>query len=31
MRRGKCEITATAAGRKALYEGFTAKLLTAAK
>jgi hypothetical protein len=31
IRRGKCEITATAAGRKALYEGFTTKFVTAAK
>ena len=31
MRRGKCEITATAGARKALYEGLNAKLVTAAK
>jgi hypothetical protein len=31
MRRGKCEITATAGGRKALYEGLNVKLVTAAK
>lgn len=31
MRRGKCEITATAIGRKALYEGLNTKLVTAAK
>ena len=31
MRRGKCEITATSAGRKALYEGLNTKLSTAAK
>jgi len=31
MRRGKCEITATAGARKALYEGINAKLVTAAK
>ncbi len=31
MRRGKCEITATSAGRKALYEGLSTKLTTAAK
>ena len=31
MRRGKCEITATAKERKALYQGFTTKLTTAAK
>ena len=31
MRRGKCEINATSAGRKALYEGLNAKLITAAK
>jgi hypothetical protein len=31
MRRGKCEITATAGARKALYEALNAKLVTAAK
>jgi hypothetical protein len=31
MRRGKCEIAATSAGRKALYEGLSTKLTTAAK
>ena len=31
MRRGKCDITATAGARKALYEGLNAKLVTAAK
>ena len=31
MRRGKCEINATSSGRKALYEGLNAKLVTAAK
>ena len=31
MRRGKCEISATSAGRKALYEGLSTKLTTAAK
>lgn len=31
MRRGKCEITATAKSRKALYEALTIKLTTAAK
>ena len=31
MRRGKCEITATAGARKGLYEGLNAKLVTAAK
>ena len=31
MRRGKCEITATAGARKALYEGLNVKLVTAAK
>jgi hypothetical protein len=31
MRRGKCEITATSAGRKALYEGLSTKLVTAAR
>jgi len=31
MRRGKCEITATAGARKALYEVLNAKLITAAK
>jgi len=31
MRRGKCEITATAGARKALYEVLDAKLITAAK
>lgn len=31
MRRGKCEINATSAGRKALYEGLNTKLSTAAK
>jgi len=31
MRRGKCEITATAGARKALYEGLNGKLVTAAK
>jgi len=31
MRRGKCEITATAGARKALYEVLNAKLVTAAK
>ncbi len=31
MRRGKCEITATAKERKALYQGFATKLTTAAK
>jgi hypothetical protein len=31
MRRGKCEITATAGARKALYEGLNTKLVTAAK
>ncbi|NBX71142.1 MAG: hypothetical protein EBQ98_04465, partial [Actinobacteria bacterium] len=31
MRRGKCEITATAGARKGLYEVLNAKLVTAAK
>jgi hypothetical protein len=31
IRRGKCEITATAGARKGLYEGLNAKLVTAAK
>lgn len=31
MRRGKCEINATSASRKALYEGLNTKLTTAAK
>jgi hypothetical protein len=31
MRRGKCEINATSAGRKALYEGLNVKLITASK
>jgi hypothetical protein len=31
MRRGKCEIAATAGARKGLYEGLNAKLVTAAK
>jgi hypothetical protein len=31
MRRGKCEITATALSRKALYEGFTTKFVTTSK
>ena len=31
MRRGKCDITATAGARKGLYEGLNAKLVTAAK
>ena len=31
MRRGKCEINAASNGRKALYEGLNAKLVTAAK
>jgi hypothetical protein len=31
MRRGNCEITATAKSRKALYEALTTKLTTAAK
>ena len=31
MRRGKCEINATSGGRKVLYEGLNAKLVTAAK
>ena len=31
MRRGKCEITATAGARKALYEGLSTKLLVTGK
>jgi hypothetical protein len=31
MRRGKCEITATSGGRKALYEGLSTKLLVTGK
>jgi hypothetical protein len=31
MRRGKCEINATSAGRKALYEALNTKLTTASK
>ena len=31
MRRGKCDITATAGARKGLYEGLNTKLVTAAK
>jgi hypothetical protein len=31
IRRGKCDITATAGARKGLYEGLNAKLVTAAK
>ena len=31
MRRGKCEITASAVSRKALYESFTTKFVTTAK
>jgi hypothetical protein len=31
LRRGKCEITAKSAGRKALYEGLNTKLNTASK
>ena len=31
MRRGKCEINAASAGRKALYDGLNIKLITASK